>query len=173
LLVTLGLLFVISFSKTKVSWYDAPLYPLFAVLFGLTFYQLQHKVFAGIVFCLLIILATIPYYKILNRNLHPQNEFDFPLALDYLRKERMISSPIKVFERHMMYPIHFYMVKDSLQGFCSTFDNPLNSHLKINDLVLTLTDEREKELIALYRTQKIDSYYNCTLHRIINVGNND
>lgn len=80
LLLTGGLLFILSFSQTKHPWYDAPLYPLFAIIIGVGscafFERLKRSVGrAGATIVSLLIglsLFVYPYFRILQQN----NGFD-------------------------------------------------------------------------------------------------
>lgn len=70
------LLFILSFSQTKHAWYDAPLYPIFALLIamgGLAFFDRMKRVMParwamGLSVGIGLILVGIPYAGVLQQN---------------------------------------------------------------------------------------------------------
>ncbi len=87
-MITVGYFLFISIPPVKLAWYDAPLYPLFALLFGITAHAvitrlLEHQpkwaplaiVAASLVLCL-------PHYRTTWKNIH----FDPAQTVDYERE---------------------------------------------------------------------------------------
>lgn len=74
------LLFILSFSKTQHAWYDAPLYPVFALLLATGCLELYRRVkyifesrWAGMLSVGVgLILFAVPYYAVLQQN----NQFE-------------------------------------------------------------------------------------------------
>lgn len=163
----LSILAIISLSKTKLPWYDAPLYPFFALIIALALDEWSKQI--RLLPWFLVILSIYPFYQIIHRNLHPVDEFNFPQALHYFRQNKQVKEKMVVYERHMLYPIHFYLTRDSIEGYRSAMVSPAEARLKENDWVMTLTEERKKELQDVYHTELSGSYYNCTLHRITGI----
>ncbi len=164
LLTALGILTVISLSQTKLPWYDAPLYPLFAIIIGTGFTSYPIK---KTMVMLISVAAIYPYYQINKRILHPVDEFNFPHALTYFRDKKQVTEPLYVYERHMRYPIQFYLSRDSIRGFNSHLVPPAEAAFMPNQLIITLTDERNNELEKEYLSEVEAQYYTCKLHRII------
>lgn len=168
LCTALGILTIISLSQTKVPWYDAPLYPLFAFITGIGITAYPKK---KMIVLLLSVGAVYPYYLINHRILHPVDEFDFPHALGYFRNKKKITEPLSVYERHMRYPIQFYLSKDSINGYKAVLVPPADAAFKPGELVITLTEERNAELGKEYLSEVEAQYYTCILHRIISNKN--
>jgi 4-amino-4-deoxy-L-arabinose transferase-like glycosyltransferase len=122
--------FIISFSKTKLVWYDGSLYPFFAILIG---YYLDKQSFVKPTH--LFVLLGFVWLFVFGLNQHEKDSFTFPKTMDYLRNEKKISEPILVYSKNFEHPIKYYLLKDSLDGFQSKLIHHLGA-LQANDLVL-------------------------------------
>lgn len=118
---------MVSFSTTKLVWYDGSLYPFFALL---TAFALVN-VFKNSKYISLLVATTYVFCFWLNQT--EQDDFDMPQLLQQARVSN-IAEPITVYGSSFVLPSMFYATKDSLAGntlFVATHTNEITTPLVI------------------------------------------
>lgn len=157
-LAALGILGIISFSKTKLVWYDGSLYPFFAIIIGY-FLSHQNKLNSTKIYSLLLLV----WLAVFGLNQSEKNSFKFPELLAKLRYEKNITEPIHVYSSNFEHPIRYYLLKDSLEGFQSSFVKNINS-LKPNALLIINTNQQTQTFPHSF--EKLDAIENYSLIRV-------
>jgi 4-amino-4-deoxy-L-arabinose transferase-like glycosyltransferase len=155
-LAALSILAIISFSKTKLVWYDGSLYPFFAILIGY-FLSHQNKVKAVPIYSLLLLV----WLAVFGLNQTEKDSFKFPELLGKLRHQKNISEPIYVYSSNFEHPIRYYLLKDSLEGYKSSFIKDIST-LEPNSLLIINTNQQTQT----HSFEKLDAVANYSLVRI-------
>jgi len=150
---------VISFSKTKLVWYDGSLYPFMALLVGFYLskkfinYKKYVLLFLGAIFCITFYIHQTE-----------KDSFDFKYFLSDVRKVQNNSDTITVYATKFNLPIAFYLRTDSINGFKSYQVKEIN---KINtNLVATINNNDLADIKQKYDAEIIYKKSNCTLLNI-------
>ncbi len=150
--ITLGIWFIISFSVTKLVWYDGSLYPFFALIMGWFLTQglpAFAKWRSTIFMCLLLIFSVV-----FGLNQTEKDAFTFPHFLDQMRNEKQIKAPITVYAKSFEIPVWFYAKQEKINGRVLLFTYELND-LKAGQMVCTISAEQELELKAKFTLREI------------------
>jgi 4-amino-4-deoxy-L-arabinose transferase-like glycosyltransferase len=158
ILAALSVWTIISFSKTKLVWYDGSLYPLLAILIG---YYLSHQTRLKLK-SIYVILGAI-WLSVFGLNQCEKDSFKFPDFLNKLRNENMVTEDLYIYSSNFEHPIRYYLLKDSLEGNKSIYLNNLNQIP--NDGLLILNSKQHLKNIQ-EPFVKIDSLENLILIRL-------
>jgi hypothetical protein len=158
ILAALSVWTIISFSKTKLVWYDGSLYPLLAILIG---YYLSHQTKLKLK-SIYVILCAI-WLSVFGLNQCEKDSFNFPDFLNKLRHDNMISEDLNIYSSNFEHPIRYYLLKDSLEGNKSIFLNNLNQIPQDGLLILNSKQHLNKIQVPFVR---IDSLENIILIRL-------
>ncbi len=161
LLATISIWCIISFSKTKLVWYDGSLYPLLAIMIA---WWLAKKGIHLQKYICMAILCLVIFVSYLN--VHEKDSFQFPHFLQSLRTEKNISKRIVVVSKNFEHPIRYYLLQDSLAGYKSCFNNS-TKHLQLGALALVRQDEFEQELNEKFKLELLDSLGNDKLYELL------
>lgn len=174
-------LLIISTAKTKLEWYDLPLYPFLCIVGANAIYwffsylkennTLNRKLkinFIPMIFLILIFLK--PYERIINKVYTPQeNEADFYRISYFLRELIKDPNPDRTYDicwdnhdkSHILFYVH--MLNDKGKK-CSMRDC---RYLKPGEKVVAIQDH-EKEFIEKFYTYEIlETYYHVKTYKII------
>ncbi|MDZ4666852.1 MAG: glycosyltransferase family 39 protein [bacterium] len=121
---------IISFSKTKLVWYDGSLYPFFAILVA---HFLAKQTWLSPPYLYALVFAI--WLAVFGLNQNEKDSFSFPKSLEYARHEHSIAEPINVYSSNFEHPIRYYLLQDSLNGYQSRFITNLH-YLQPNDLLM-------------------------------------
>ena len=186
LIIAVGYFFLISLPQVKLEWYDAPLFPLFAVLIGLflsSFFEnavtlikkdLSEKI-RWIVFGILLLLLFIkPYNDILKTLSFPEKnvyemEREGALLKTELNRHPEITRLIVV--KSVSHPEHL----DQVYFYQRAFEKngrakiSVQSHEDVNkgDFVMTSQLFHARKIDSLYSTLVIDSLPEGVLFKIL------
>ena len=126
-------LFIISFSATKLSWYEVAVYPPAALLAGISFYQcLQITRWKKLIMIAGMLAFVISYYSIVNQvthfRLHQANE-----KMAYLMKKIQHSHPeIKVYT----------VYSQAFNGQVAFYAQVMNAHQDYDINVMTFWEDQ-------------------------------
>jgi 4-amino-4-deoxy-L-arabinose transferase-like glycosyltransferase len=153
LVITAGFFFVIiSTAKTKLIWYDAPIYPSLAIFASIPVYYLYNRLNDKIAitdnpvtkylpYVLLIVIFMLPYKKIFSsfRNTYEQVEnASFYHLSDYLRKancesDTSLNGSLIIYNSETVAHVQFYinlLAEKGIHVSLTTFPD-INSHNKV------------------------------------------
>lgn len=152
LYVAFGIWCIISFSVTKLVWYDGSLYPFFALITG-WFLSEGLPVFAKWRSAIFITLLLI-YAVVFGLNQTEKDSFTFPHFLNEVRNEKQIMAPIKVYAKSFEIPVWYYAKQEKINGRILLFTYEMND-LKSGQMICTISAEQELELKAKYILKEI------------------
>lgn len=163
LLASLSVWLIISFSKTKLVWYDGSLYPLLAVIIGWFLSEgslwLKSKR-QWILLSLLLVFAVV-----FGLNQREKDAFTFPHFLKELRTEKNIKDPLLVYGKKFELPIWFYSIEEKQATHTLAYTKNMND-MKVGELVIVFNQEQELELLENFKMTRLYSKDENTLFRI-------
>jgi hypothetical protein len=164
-LIFVTLLLTISFSKTKLFWYDEFLYPVGAIIIGLAVGVILEKCLIKksaqiICFCLLCIA---PFSNVISSGLNLQlikNEYgtNYSIILASLKEDRRDIKNIKVFSK--AYPSHLLFYKKVLEDSVFKFN--------ISNSINTLTSGQSVVVCDKNLQRFLEVCYTCDILYISN-----
>ncbi|OYU96073.1 MAG: hypothetical protein CFE21_06585 [Bacteroidetes bacterium B1(2017)] len=141
---------VISFSKTKLVWYDGSLYPLLAICLG-WFISVQSQKLRAYATPALLLIATFVFYL----NYTEKDSFEFPHFLKELRTQKQVIEPLKVYSTKFEHPIRYYLLQDSLACYKSSYTNDIKS-LNVGDwLIVNLEEQPISKFDSIFEVNPI------------------
>jgi 4-amino-4-deoxy-L-arabinose transferase-like glycosyltransferase len=148
---------IVSFSTTKLVWYDGSLYPFFSFLVALGLINfIKNRVNIGI-----LIAATYLFCFWLNQT--EQDAFDMPQLLQQVRANN-IKEPITVYGNSFVLPSMFYATKDSLAG------NTLHVATHVNEIKTPLVIVHQtadlQTINTIFTTKTITKHGNALLLQV-------
>ncbi|MBL0341438.1 MAG: hypothetical protein IPP71_11135 [Bacteroidetes bacterium] len=174
-------LLIISSAKTKVEWYDLPLYPFLCIMAAITLHWIftsikenkimsQHFYLNAIPLVFLFLVFLKPYEKIIDKVYAPSEyEIDFYRISFFLRTVIKDPDPNHTYDvcydnydkSHIL--IYVYMLND--KGKKSSIRDC--RYLKAGDRVIAI-QQHEKEFIEKFYTYEVlETYYDIKTYKII------
>lgn len=108
-------------------------------------------------------LLLLIWLAVFGLNQSEKDSFKFPELLGKLRHEKNINEPIQVYSSNFEHPIRYYLLKDSLEGFQSSFIKNVSS-LEPNSLLIINTNQQTQTLVQPF--EQLDAIGNYSLVRI-------
>jgi 4-amino-4-deoxy-L-arabinose transferase-like glycosyltransferase len=165
--IFLSISLLLAFSKTKLEWYDAPLYALMAVIIGVSFCLLgsQHKVKVGILF---ICIFAWPFYKVLSNNADASKGASLGKMMKQLRQKGKghEKDSIHIITSNTDYSIYYYSKKDCVNGYFSDVVSQTNASLNVGSFILTQQYERDVDVKIMFYLKSILSLKECNYYQI-------
>lgn len=165
-MVMLGLL---SASATKFEWYDAPLFPLMAIIVVLAVGELIQIVEAKIKWLLIfsfITCAILLIGRITEQNIKEQGEGNLKRFMQLVRIEKGINEKITFINKEARFNLFFYMKKDELEGY-SNAQSLVHEQMEVNTLVAIVNEKDNQELAKMYNLQLIAECGECKLFKVL------
>ena len=162
----LGLL---SASATKFEWYDAPLFPLMAIIVVLAVGELIQIVEAKIKWLLIfsfITCAILLIGRITEQNIKEQGEGNLKRFMQLVRIEKGINEKITFINKEARFNLFFYMKKDELEGY-SNAQSLVHEQMEVNTLVAIVNEKDNQELAKMYNLQLIAECGECKLFKVL------
>ena len=169
-------LLVLSFSKTKCEWYDAPFYPFAALMAGITlaflfewligkFKPLQAPVFIRFVLPLALLLLFVPAFsKITKDNMHVN--FDYWKDVQYGKYLRHLENDLKTLPDTVTFvhggynaPLTYYKIlynHEKGKDF-SIWNGVDTAKVKANAIFISCQDNQKEILEHQYKTQLLNA----------------
>jgi 4-amino-4-deoxy-L-arabinose transferase-like glycosyltransferase len=177
LVLSCAYIFIISFSITKLDWYDMPLYPLLAVLSAYPLFILLNQIaifqatkYASKMALLIIIVFMYPYYQMFDKaqgNTIPNGEKALEGNERYLfvrLGEQKQLHGIKVFYTEWKGALLYYKYKLSIANKEITLTH--HGNFDLNDMVLVCNDSLKQQMHLKYAYDTLDTYQNAQLLKI-------
>ena len=173
---------VMSFSRTKLSWYDVPMYPFLSIIVSLFIYSvfsllkryaLRHASLACKVvpYLFLIFIFCKPYYSFLNQTLRPK---ETPWEIDDHRIGYVLQDAVRgkqnldgYYVLHKGYGGHCLFYIQALKDKGQNIDFKYWPMLDPGDLVIAHQEEVKNYLTQNYHYKILDSRDNVVFFKII------
>lgn len=178
-LVMVSYFIIISASKTKLEWYDVPIFPFIAVIITISIYYafnyLFHQTFfekslsVNIVPLLFLFLVfASPYKKILDKTFAPKEPgIDFYRTSYFLRDA--LHGKRDVDHSYFLYngynPHHWFYIR-TLQDKGVNIDYKDWTKLEVNDKVIACQDDVKNYINEHYTSEVLGSEYQIFLYKI-------
>ena len=180
LICCLSYLFLISYPDDKLSWYDAPLYPLLALLIGILFYVVYYylkkllktnELPAQIsIVCISMVLFYKPAIQICNKvqQYGTQNNNGDPES-NYAKKlyTQGFTFDYKIFYTqpvgNNIFQLYFYRTAYHYNKGINIIMYDSIPQLKINDTVMVCQADKKELLNKFYDYKIINNWNNCML----------
>lgn len=172
--IALFFLLIISISETKLYWYDAVLYPFFAIILGLTFYEitlyiekrLSFRFFRYFMIILFIYIAHTPFKTILKTNNNKENPPFEPLAYGYHFREGYLPKKFTIAHEGYNASLKFYKdVYTKKKGYKIETKRP--EEININEKVLICESSFFERIDSLFQYEIIKEYKSAYFIKII------
>ena len=177
-------LIIISSAQTKLYWYEAPVYPICALLvalaihfiIGLRKYLGLKRSLAFTVFTVVLVCCQ-PYYEVLQNYLikratFPKENWDsmFGPVLKKMAERYPEEKQISFFQEGYQYRAvaHFYKMAYTKKGYnINEIDKKKLEQVKPNQLVLVVSSELTGYLEKRFETKTLMAEHNARVYRII------
>ena len=175
---------MISYPPVKLEWYDAPLYPIMAILIGLLANRLI-KLLSGIIksgyseylrytLIAIVLLSGLiyPYRNIIESFKYPENIYVMErdgAYLKYLKTNYPDTRNIKVFkiEKHKRHYDQVLFYKQAYEkNYGYKIDIVSNNNFKAGDYVIATRKELRDTIIENYSAEEINNWKSCYLYKI-------
>jgi 4-amino-4-deoxy-L-arabinose transferase-like glycosyltransferase len=167
-------LLLISYPTVKLDWYDAPIYPVLAVLVALSFLMTLQKIqiaYNTIYYVLLLVsiafILGLPYKETIKQ-LHTSNIQELEkngYALKHLPKNSLQTDAVKVFMT-VAHPVHLEQVKFYIKALAYNSKIKIGltsdiSNINMGNQVIAEKPNDRKVLLAHFNVQeqKFDDFY--------------
>jgi 4-amino-4-deoxy-L-arabinose transferase-like glycosyltransferase len=161
-----GVSFTLGLSKTKLFWYDAPLYPLIAGVIGIAVALMLERS-PKIYLSSFLVIFVFPYSIVVMKNIYPEVRTHFPAFLSELRLNGQPSDSLLIINADPNFPLHFYVKQDEMNGYYSKLVHPNDEILKPGNLIITEKYAREVDVNIRFTLDTLQSYYECNLYKIV------
>ncbi len=157
---------LLALSTTKLEWYDAPLYPLMAVIIGTSFCILITE--KGKEFVLLFIcIFCWPFFKVVSNNLEGKDGAALGSFMKQIRAKGHKNDSIHIINSNSNFVLHFYAKKDCLKGYYSDIVTHEDMILTSGSYILTQQYERDVDVNRLFNLKPILRYKECSYYQIL------
>lgn len=164
--IFLSISILLGLSKTKLEWYDAPLYPFMAIIIGMSFciFIRQNSMKYGLLF---ICIFCWPYWKVVSNNRGEINGSSLGSFLSQIRQGPHKNDSIHIINTDMNFMIHFYSKKDCVEGHYSDVVHQSDNSLTTGNYILTEKKARDLDVNNLFVLQPILNYKECSYYKIL------
>jgi 4-amino-4-deoxy-L-arabinose transferase-like glycosyltransferase len=160
-----GISILLALSRTKLEWYDAPLYPLMAGIIGVSFCLFFKQTSPG--FAVLFIgFFCWPYYRVVSNSMNAGGT-SIGYFLQEIRHDWHEKDRIHIINSDINFPLAFYSKKDCLEGHYSDVVNAYDSVLVPGDYIITEKAERDFEVNRAFVLLPLRRYKECIFYQIV------
>jgi 4-amino-4-deoxy-L-arabinose transferase-like glycosyltransferase len=172
LFVVGGLFLVVISAGTKNFWYDGPLFPIAALIIGLSVYRfvinlknVGIKFGVGITFCCLFLSGYSQTYN-LAQTPDFNKDVDWRNLAYYLRDNNQhIPRHLTIVHNSYFSPYYLYVAREKQKGNTIIFTKLLE--LKIGDSFLCIDKTLKHQLDSIYKIEIIDTARTCVLGKVL------
>lgn len=164
-----GISILLALSRTKLEWYDAPLYPLMAAIIGISFCQFFNQ--TGNKYIVLALFGgvfVVSYYKVVYNNMDTDGT-SLRSFYKLVRHNGHGKDSIHVINSDPNYPLYFYAVKDCLDGYYSDVVTHVDSSLHVGSYIVTEKYERDIDVNRTFVLKPILRYKECNYYQIAGI----
>jgi len=181
---------IISFAKTKLPWYDAPLYPMASLVIGLgisegfqaleNYFQIENKLKRlGLLSLLIICIFLVPYFDIAYAKIYKKDEIMYS-ASNGVKPQLMYGEYLKIITNNKSRLKKIYVVRDknynaqllfyakvaNLKGYSIKLTSFEDKVLKLGDTAITCSSEIKMKLEQNYSLKPLHSNNSCNTFKI-------
>jgi 4-amino-4-deoxy-L-arabinose transferase-like glycosyltransferase len=158
---------LLALSKTKLEWYDAPLYSIMAIIIGTSFYLISetHQIKIWLLF---ICLFSLPFYNVISNNCAVANGSSLGNFMKQIRAKGHKKDSVYMINSGPNFVMHFYAKKDCLRGNNCKVVSQNDPELHAGSFILTQQYERDVDVNNLFILEPILRFKECSYYRIIN-----
>ncbi len=173
---------IISLSKTKLVWYDAPLYPLLAIICAFPLKLLINEIknkYKGksviwkysVAVVTIVFIFYLPYRDIIYKNLseNKKNDSSQWLYYGYFMKQLKNTKKYTIVINEDYKTSHIKFYKDALNKKGYSIKEKIPSDLVKNEIAMVCEDNSKQKINAKYNYTIINSWKNCELIKINSV----
>jgi len=181
LLIVLSYWLIISLAKTKLEWYDLPLYPFLSLQTGILIYMilqalnnyLSTQTGKAIMAALLFSLVFFIPFRQTEKYIHHFREKPWDiephkqgyLLHDYIKKKKNLNNYVFCYEGYDG-QIDFYIKKLQAEGTLVQLQNTVEN-ISGRKMVVVSQEKLNNELVAKYAVEKIDARFGCIIYQLI------
>jgi 4-amino-4-deoxy-L-arabinose transferase-like glycosyltransferase len=164
--IFLSISLLLALSKTKLEWYDAPLYPIMAIVIGTAFYLVSknHQIKIWLLF---ICIFSWPFYKVISNNYDAAKGSSLGNFMKQIRAKGHQKDSVYMINSGPNFVMHFYAKKDCLKGNNCKVVSQNDSLLHVGSYILTQQYERDVDVKKLFILESVLSFKECSYYRII------
>jgi len=179
-MLVLSYFLIISTAKTKVPWYNIPMYPFLAILLSMCIYfvyqHFRHKIdsefkYNVLPFLFLIALFFKPYKDILSKTMNPiepsinyyYNEIPYYLK-KVINENKKIENQFVIYDE---YNAHISFYQHMLNDAGSSLFNKGINEIKKGDVIMVSQDHLKSSIEKTYDTKIIDTYNAVVIYQIL------
>ena len=176
---------IISFSKTKLDWYDLPVYPFLAVQISLLFHLLlrllnpllercNRTAKFSLVIALYLALIAFPLALVHTHNFNPKKTWPWDAESDtrmqgyFLKDALKNNDPLNGYvfcydghNSHLRFYVKQLQLGKSTVRLCTNIDS-----LQAGDCVVVSQDELRQKLQQRYQLEKLNEQFGCSVYLI-------
>jgi len=156
---------LLALSKTKLEWYDAPLYPFMAIIIGISFCILIEQK-TKISTLLFICAFSLPFYKVVSNNVSAPKGPAIGSFLRQIRSGAHKKDKIYIVNSNPDFSLFFYAKKDRLNGNDNTVVFPTDP-MSNGSYIITNQNPRDIDVNNLYNLELVRTYKECKYYRIL------
>jgi len=165
--IFISIALLLALSKTKLEWYDAPLYTIMAIIIGTAFYLVSKKHPIKI-WLLFICIFSWPFYKVISNNCDVAKGSSLGNFMKQIRAKGHQKDSVYMINSGPNFVMHFYAKKDCLKGNNCEVVSQNDPKLHAGSYILTQQYERDVDVKNLFILEPILSFKECSYYRIIN-----
>jgi 4-amino-4-deoxy-L-arabinose transferase-like glycosyltransferase len=172
LIYALSHLLIISVSKTKLPWYPAPEYPMFAILIGLTVASLERFEFSGripayVKALLLLLVFFIPYKREVVDIIAQKTEWHAVQYSRYIRKIHAMHPETPLFVSDLEMNSHLVFFSRVLPKEGISLENVHAKHkFRPDNVIITCNPALQDSLKERYPVKVLDQEFRCSCMQI-------
>ncbi len=166
IIIFISISIMLAISKTKLNWYDAPLYSSMAIIIGLSFYMFYENIskYALLLFMLLFIW---PFYQVVSNNISNGKGSSLGKCIRFARNNGHRKDTVTVINADFNFTIYFYIKQDCLNKNVCFEKNPNDTSLQTGNFIITEKYERDIDVNRIFVLEKIFNYNECNYYKII------
>lgn len=164
--IFISIALLLALSRTKLEWYDAPLYAIMAIIIA-TAFNLVSKHHPIKIWLLFVCVFSWPFYKVISNNCDVAKGSSLGNVMKQIRAKGHKKDSVYIINSGPNFVMHFYAKKDCLKGNFSKVVIQNDSLLHAGSYLLTQQYERDVDVKNLFILEPILSFKECSYYRII------
>ncbi len=159
---------LLAISRTKLEWYDAPLYPLMAIIIGLSVFMLINDTNNKKVMVLFAYIFCFPFYKIILNNDSVIKGTTLGNFITEIRgNSKHKKDHIYIINSDANFTVNFYCKKDCVDGNSSEIITQDSNLLGAGSYILTEKYAREVDVNNIFNLTLVHRNEQCAYYKII------
>jgi hypothetical protein len=178
-IVVLCYFLIISFSRSKLEWYDMPMFPFLSIfcsypifLLGENFNFQINPVLNKAIFA--VLLFFIPMYFAIRKsqkNEIPVDQKKLEILYEYafrVSRDKIRPMNLTYLNANFERPLWFYKYIMEKRGYILKIDSQPHGHYPVGTNIVVADDTFKEYLFKRYKTKKIDQFHEALVITILN-----